>query len=68
MDERSFLKWSIEHITDIETWDPGIKVCGEYSFFENIRNSIPLQTRIITWLSDYLKIMKMAHVKFNRVR
>ncbi len=64
----SFLKWGIENISSIESWDSRIKVLGEYSLYEDFRDRIPFRVRLVTYLADYLSIMKMAHLRINQVK
>jgi O-methyltransferase involved in polyketide biosynthesis len=63
MDEKSFLKWGLKSSKDLLQWDDRIQTMNEFSLFENVKNGLPLKTRIGILLSDMLKMQYMVHLK-----
>jgi O-methyltransferase involved in polyketide biosynthesis len=65
LDERSFLRWSLEKTGDLLSWDNGVAEVTKLSFFKDIRNSLNFSSWLGTYVSDLLNIMYMVHVKFK---
>jgi O-methyltransferase involved in polyketide biosynthesis len=65
MNESAFLKWGIERLKDIESWDSRLKVIEEYPMFYGMKKGLSLKMRIGTLMSDYLKIMSMVRVRIG---
>ena len=63
MDEGAILKWGLKKLKDLERWDRDIKIIKKYSFFTSLRPSLDFRTRMGTYISDFLKIMYMVHLK-----
>ncbi|MCE5249636.1 class I SAM-dependent methyltransferase [bacterium] len=66
LDEKSFLKWGIKNIKEIESWDDRIRVMHEYSYFRNLKKSLTCKNRIMGLVSDLLKIQYIVHAGFSR--
>jgi O-methyltransferase involved in polyketide biosynthesis len=67
LDEKSFLKWALRRAKVIESWDKRIFLLGEYPMFKSIRNKLNFTNKIITLLSDHLKMQFMVHLKIKTV-
>jgi O-methyltransferase involved in polyketide biosynthesis len=65
LDERSYLKWSIEKSKEIKKWDKRIKILEEYNMFGGIRKYLSFEEKIGTLISDFLNIMYMVHLRFK---
>ncbi len=63
MSEDSLLKWGLKRLKDLETWDRDIKIIRKYSFFKDLRKNLSFRNSMGTYLSDFLKIMYMVHLK-----
>lgn len=59
-DEKSFLKWGLEHTKDILSWDKRFVLLRTISFFRDKR--IGLKLRLLGFVSDLLKIQYMIHL------
>jgi hypothetical protein len=64
MDEAAILKWGIKSSKVLETWGLGIKVLEEYPLFKGIKKGLTFKEKYGLFLSDLLKIMYMAQVRF----
>ena len=66
MDEDARLKWAIDNIYDIEKWGLSLKVIDNMTMFKKHKKNFPLMKRIGMNISDYLKIMSLAHIKLEK--
>jgi O-methyltransferase involved in polyketide biosynthesis len=66
MDERSFLRWGMKEIKEIQLWDTRIKVLEDYPMFKGMKKGLSLKMKIVTLESDLLRIMSMVHLKFMK--
>jgi O-methyltransferase involved in polyketide biosynthesis len=66
MDESAMLKWGIKTARVIETWDPRIKRIAEFPMFRGFKKGYPLRMQYGLWMSDFLKIMSMVHLRIER--
>ncbi len=64
MDENSILKWGIKTAKEIQCWDNRIVLIAEYPLFKNIKRNLPFKNKFGTFISDFLNIMFMVHIKF----
>ena len=65
MDASAILKWGLKNPKDIEKWDRDIKILNKHSFFTGLRPSLDFRTRMGTYMSDFLKIMYMIHLRIE---
>jgi O-methyltransferase involved in polyketide biosynthesis len=66
MDESAILKWGIKTARVIETWDPRIRRMAEFPMFRGFKKGYPLKMQYGLWMSDFLKIMSMVHLRIER--
>ena len=65
MDKAAILKWGVKKAKQIETWDKRIKVVSEFPMFHGFKNGYPFKVKYGLWMSDFLKIMSMAHLRIE---
>jgi O-methyltransferase involved in polyketide biosynthesis len=63
LDENSYLKWGLKSAKEIQNWNSGFEVLGEYLFFRNLKKSIKFKTKLGTLMSDLFKMQYMIHLK-----
>lgn len=68
LDEKSFLKWELKNAKKLELWDQRITVIGQYPMFKNIRKNIHIKNKIITGISDLLKMQYVVHLKIRELK
>ncbi len=66
LDENSFLKWGLRSAKKIELWDERIMLLEEYLMFKNFRNNLNLINKILTFISDRLKMQYVVHLKIKK--
>jgi len=64
LDEKSFLKWGLKNAKDILSWDSRFEVLKIYYYFRH--KDINLKTRMIGFISDWMKIQYMIHLKIEK--
>ena len=64
LDEKSFLKWGLKNPALLETWDNRFKLLQTGFYFRQARASLGFKTRLMTGLSDLLKMQYMVHLAF----
>lgn len=65
MDESAVLKWGIRRAAEMQSWDDRIAVVAEYPLFSHFGHDLGVKARWGTWLSDFLGIMSMVHLRFG---
>ncbi|MEA5007060.1 MAG: class I SAM-dependent methyltransferase [Rikenellaceae bacterium] len=65
MDKSANLKWGINDIYEIESWNDNFKVINNMPMFKEHKKKYPYIKRIGMNISDALKIMSLAHIKVN---
>ena len=65
MDETAILKWGIKSAGEIEAWDPRIREVAEFPMFRGFKKGYPFKTRYGLWMSDFLKVMSMVHLRIG---
>jgi hypothetical protein len=65
MDRSACLKWGIDNVLDIERWDSYIKVISNMPMYNDHKKSYPFTKRLGMNISDYLKVMSLAHIKIT---
>ncbi len=65
MDKSAYLKWGIDNIFDVESWDNYIKVISNMVMFKEHKKNYPFIKRIGMNISDMLKIMSLTHIKIS---
>ncbi len=63
LDQRSFLKWGLEHTRDILEWDPRIALVKQYAYFKGMKRHLALKDRYAALMSDLLRIQYLIHVR-----
>ncbi len=66
MDETAMLKWGIKSTKIIEEWNKRIKLINEYPLFKGFKKGYSIKEKYGMWLSDFLKIMLMVHLKIDK--
>jgi O-methyltransferase involved in polyketide biosynthesis len=66
MDQSAVLKWGFKNAKDIQAWDSRIKIVAEHPMFKNMKHSLIFKEKIGTFMSDFLKIMSMVHLRFEK--
>jgi len=64
LDEKSFLKWGLKNTGDIVSWDNRFEILKSYYYFKH--KDINLKTRMIGFISDWMKIQYMIHLKIEK--
>ena len=64
LDEKSFLKWGLKDPALLETWDERFKLLQTGFYFKQARAKLDFKTRLMTGLSDLLKMQYMVHLAF----
>lgn len=65
MDETAILKWGLSSAKTFEKWDRRIRVIREFPMFRGFRKGYPFRIRNGLWLTDFLKIMSMVHLRIE---
>lgn len=65
MDKTAILKWGIKKRKTLEKWDKRIKILKEYPMFHDFKKGYSLKIKYGLWLSDFLKIMSMVHLRIK---
>ncbi|MDP4173975.1 MAG: class I SAM-dependent methyltransferase [Bacteroidota bacterium] len=65
LDERSFMKWSIESSEELKNWDIKFDFIKEFLMFKNMKKSLSLRNKFVAYLSDHYKMMYMIHLRFK---
>ncbi|HVM75298.1 MAG TPA: class I SAM-dependent methyltransferase [Candidatus Saccharimonadales bacterium] len=65
MDENATLKWGLRRARDLEAWDSRIIVLEEYPKFRNMKRGLRIQEKCGTFISDFLGIMSMVHLRLG---
>jgi O-methyltransferase involved in polyketide biosynthesis len=65
MNKNACLKWSVENIHELESWDPSIKVLKNMAMFEEHKKNFPPEKHLGMNMSDSMKIMSLAHVAIS---
>jgi O-methyltransferase involved in polyketide biosynthesis len=68
LNDKSFLKWGLKSAKKIESWDKRIILFKEYPMFKKIRNKLNLENKIITFISDRLKMQYVVHLKIKEYK
>jgi putative CocE/NonD family hydrolase len=63
LDEKSFLRWGLEHTKDILSWDRRFSVLRTIHYFGDRR--IGLKLRLLGFVSDLLKLQYMIHLRLG---
>jgi hypothetical protein len=63
MHETAMLKWGIKKARSMEGWDNRIHVVKEFPLFSGIKKGFPLKMKYGLWMSDFLRIMSMVHLR-----
>lgn len=63
MDESSILRWGIDKIERIRSWDDRIQIIEEYPMFKGMKKGLGIRKMIGTMLFDHYRIMSMVHCK-----
>jgi O-methyltransferase involved in polyketide biosynthesis len=66
MDESAILKWGIKSAKEIEKWDQRIHLIKEYPIFKKMKKGFSLRKKYTLFLSDFLKIMSMVHLRIEK--
>jgi O-methyltransferase involved in polyketide biosynthesis len=65
MDKDSGLKWGIDNLKSIQSWDPRFHLLEAYPLYKGMKKGLPMKVKWGTFLSDRLRIMFMVHLKFS---
>ena len=65
MDETALLHWGVKNATAMEKWDYRIRLVNEFPLFKGMKKGLPLKMKYGLWISDFLKIMSMVHLKLG---
>lgn len=65
MESSSYLKWGIDDIHEIESWDRNIHVLESVPMFREHKKRYPPVKRIGMSVSDAMKIMSLAHIRIE---
>jgi len=65
MDIDSVLKWGLKKAQEIESWDNRLQVLGEHVFFKSMKKGMKLKNIIAAFLSDYLRMQYLVHVRIR---
>ena len=63
MSKSAILKWGLKRAKDIERWDERFHVLEEYPLFRGLKKGFGLKEKYGLFLSDFLKVMSIVHVK-----
>jgi O-methyltransferase involved in polyketide biosynthesis len=66
MDEKASLKWGLKRASSVSLWDNRIKVLGEYLLYKKMKRGLSGRGKILTLLSDRLRMLYMVHLKLIR--
>lgn len=66
MDETAILKWGIKSARSMERWDERIQVVKEFPMFRGMKKGYSLKMKYGLWMSDFLKIMSMVHLRIGK--
>lgn len=63
MDAEANLQWGIDNIYELEKWDKNIKIVNNMPMFKQHKKNYPVLKRIGMNISDFLKVMSLAHIE-----
>jgi len=63
LDKKSFLKWGLESTESISAWDKRFRILNTYYYFGQKARSLKLKTRLLGFISDFLKLQYMVHLE-----
>lgn len=63
LDKKSHLKWGLESPQVILSWDKRFQLLATRYYFKEKGKLLPLNIRLIGWLSDFLKIQHMVQLR-----
>jgi O-methyltransferase involved in polyketide biosynthesis len=63
LDEKSFLKWGLESTKSISAWDKRFRILNTYYYFGQKARPLKLKTRLLGFISDFLKLQYMVHLE-----
>jgi O-methyltransferase involved in polyketide biosynthesis len=65
MDKSAVLKWGMERASAMKGWNARIRIVSDYPMFRKYRKGLDIKRRIGTLISDSLKVMSLAHIRFE---
>jgi O-methyltransferase involved in polyketide biosynthesis len=65
MDKTAILKWGVKKAEYFESWDQRIKVVKEFPMFFGFKKGYSIKIKYGLWMSDFLKIMSMVHLRIE---
>jgi O-methyltransferase involved in polyketide biosynthesis len=65
MDKSACLRWSINNILEIESWDSNIKVISHMPLYKEIKKKFSMLKRFGMTIADMIKMVSLAHIKIN---
>ncbi len=66
MDESAVLKWGMRQAGEMRSWDGRIAVLDEYPLFRHFGRDLNVKARYGMWMSDFLGIMSMVHLRLGK--
>lgn len=64
MDEKTILKWGLRRAKDLSLWDSRFTVLGEYTLYKNVKSRFKGRDKIMSWISERLRMLYIVHLKF----
>lgn len=65
MNESAVLKWGLKSPKQITAWHRKITLVEEIPMFKGFKKGLSFKEKYALWLSDFLHIMSMTHLKIN---
>ena len=65
MDKSAYLRWSVDNILEIETWNSNVKVISHMPLYKEHKKNFPMLKRFGMNLADMLKPISLAHIKIS---
>jgi len=66
MTGKSYLRWGIDNIYDVEKWSSAFRVLEDQRVFAGHRKRYPFYRRLGLYISDKLNIMSVAHIRIEK--
>lgn len=67
MDEQVLIKWDLKRAKSLILWDSRIKILDEDLFYKNMKRGLSIRGKLITFISDQLRMLYLVHLKFMQL-
>lgn len=65
MDESAVLRWGLQSVREMESWDSRITVVAAYPLFRNMKRTLSMREKLGTFVCDSMRLMSMVHLRLG---